>query len=56
MLAAVAAGEYRDLSEAVNELVAEAAVLEPETAVVASYREQQQRYRMLRSAMVAEPN
>jgi sugar (pentulose or hexulose) kinase len=53
MLAAAAAGEYRNLTEAAGELVKETIVVEPEADIVASYRDQQQRYCLLRSAMVA---
>ncbi len=56
MLAATAVGEFRNLSEAAGELVKETTVLEPEDDLFASYRQQQQRYRLLRSAMVAQLN
>jgi xylulokinase len=54
ILAAVAAGEYRDVAEAVDQVVHEAAVLEPEDVLTENYREQLKRYRLLRAAVTSE--
>jgi xylulokinase len=53
ILAGVAAGEYRDVRQAVEQVVHESAVLVPNPAVAASYADQVSRYRMLRAAMIA---
>jgi xylulokinase len=56
ILAGVAAGEYRDIRQAVEQVVHEAAVLTPNPAIAASYADQVNRYRMLRAAMMARLN
>jgi xylulokinase len=53
ILAAVAAGEYRDVREAVEQVVHEISVIAPNPALAASYAEQVTRYRALRAAMIA---
>ncbi len=52
ILAGVAAGEYRDVREAVETVVHEITVLVPNPAIAASYAYQMNQYRMLRSAML----
>ena len=54
ILAGVAAGEYRDIAGAVDQVVHEASVVEPDAALAASYEEQSRRYRLLRSAMTTQ--
>jgi xylulokinase len=54
ILAAVATGEYKDVSEAVASMVQEASVQEPDAAVGDSYREQLKRYRILRSIITSQ--
>ena len=54
ILAAVATGEYKDVSEAVVSMVQEASVQEPDTSLGDSYREQLKRYRMLRSVITSQ--
>lgn len=51
ILAAVAAGEYSDVAEAVKQLVRESAVAEPDAGLAAKYAHQMKRYRMLYSAL-----
>jgi xylulokinase len=53
ILAGVAAGEYRDVRQAVEQVVHEAAVFSPDPAIAASYADQVNRYRMLRAAVIA---
>ena len=53
ILAGVAAGEYRDIREAVGQVVHEAATVAPSQAIAASYADQKNRYRTLRLAMMA---
>jgi xylulokinase len=55
ILAGVAAGEYRDVCEAVSHIVRETAVLVPNPATAAGYADQMNRYRALRRAMTARP-
>jgi xylulokinase len=52
VLAGVAAGEYGSINEAVVQVVREAAVLSPDSAVAAAYAPQVEQYRLLRSALV----
>jgi xylulokinase len=54
ILAGVAIGEYGSIAKAVADLVGESAVWAPDPAVSASYREQANRYRQLRSAAVEQ--
>jgi xylulokinase len=51
ILAGVAAGTYGSVAEAVDRVVHESSVVEPDAATTAAYREQSKRYRLLRSAM-----
>jgi len=53
ILAGVAAGEYRDVCQAVSQLVQEATVLVPNPAIAAGYGDQIKQYRALRAAMTA---
>jgi len=53
ILAGVAAGEYRDVSEAVEQMVHETTVLQPDLEMAASYADQVNQYGMLRAAMMA---
>ncbi len=53
ILAGVAIGEYASLRQAVAAVVRERAVWAPNPAIAASYRDQVDRYRQLRSAEVA---
>ena len=53
ILAGVAAGEYRDVCQAVSQVVREAAVVVPNPAIAAGYAEQMNSYRMLRAATIA---
>ena len=53
ILAGMAAGEYRDVRQAVEQVVHEAAVLAPNPAIAAGYADQVNRYRALRAAMIA---
>jgi xylulokinase len=54
ILAGVAAGEYQNIAEAVDQVVHEASVVEPDAALAASYEDQSSRYRLLRSAMTTQ--
>jgi xylulokinase len=54
ILAGVAIGEYKSIGEAVGALIEESAVLNPDKAVTASYRDQIKRYRQLRSAAMPQ--
>ena len=54
MLAGVAVGEYQSVGQAVAGLVGESAVWDPDPAIAASYRDQTDRYRQLRSAAVEQ--
>jgi len=54
ILAGVAVGEYQSIGEAVAGLVGESAVWDPDPAIAASYRDQADRYRQLRSAAVEQ--
>jgi xylulokinase len=54
ILAAVAAGEYKCVSEAVRQMVQEGGVQEPDVTLGDSYREQMKRYRMLRSVVTSQ--
>ena len=53
ILAGVAAGEYSDVGQAVEQVVHETTVLEPDLAMAASYADQMNQYRILRAAMIA---
>ena len=53
ILAGVAVAEYRDVREAVEQVVHEITVIAPDPAIAASYADQVNRYRVLRAAMVA---
>ena len=53
ILAGVAAGEYSDVREAVEQVVHEIEVITPNPAIAASYAEQMNRYRALRAAVIA---
>jgi ribulose kinase len=53
ILAGVAVGEYRDASQAVDQVVHEIAVLEPNQSIAASYAAQMNQYRIFRAAMMA---
>jgi xylulokinase len=53
ILAGVASEEYRDVHQAVEQMVHEGAVLAPDPAIAASYGDQMNRYRRLRAAMMA---
>ncbi|MGO9403973.1 MAG: FGGY-family carbohydrate kinase [Terriglobales bacterium] len=53
ILAGVAVGEYRDASQAVDQVVHETAVLAPNQATAASYADQMRQYRIFRAAMMA---
>jgi xylulokinase len=55
ILGAVAAGEYRNINEAVEQMVHAGTVLDPDHALEDMYVEQMTRYRLLRSAMVSQP-
>jgi xylulokinase len=52
MLAGVAIGEYANAEQAVQALVREAAVIEPDERLIADYADQVRRYRQLRSLAV----
>jgi xylulokinase len=54
ILAGVAIGEYASIPQAVAAVVGESAVWAPNPAISASYREQANRYRQLRSAAVEQ--
>lgn len=54
ILAGVAIGEYASMKQAVEELVAENAVLAPDKALAASYRDQIKRYKELRAVAVRQ--
>jgi xylulokinase len=54
ILAGVAAGEYRNISEAVEQVVREAALVEPDPHKTANYKEQLARYRLFRSVMTTQ--
>ncbi|HXY07531.1 MAG TPA: FGGY-family carbohydrate kinase [Terriglobales bacterium] len=54
ILAGVAIGEYESISQAVTGVVEESAVWAPNPAVAASYRDQADRYRQLRSVAVEQ--
>jgi xylulokinase len=54
ILAGIAAGEYRDFAEAVEQVVQEESVVEPDSSLTSSYQEQHDRYRLLRSAMITQ--
>ena len=56
ILAGVAAGEFRSIRQAVEQMVQESATLWPEPAVAAAYIRQIQRYRGLRSALAQAQN
>ena len=56
ILAGVAAGTYGSVAEAVDQVVQEAVIVEPDAAITAAYREQSKRYRLLRSAMTTKAN
>jgi xylulokinase len=53
ILAGVAVGEYRDASQAVDQVVHETAVLVPNQATATSYADQMNQYRIFRAAMMA---
>jgi xylulokinase len=53
ILAGVAVGEYRDASQAVDQVVHEIAVLAPNQSTAASYAAQMNQYRIFRAAMMA---
>jgi xylulokinase len=53
ILAGVAAGEYNDVREAVEQVVHEIRVIAPNPEIAASYAGQVTRYRALRAAMIA---
>ena len=54
ILAGVAIGEYASIHQAVAELVGENAVLAPDKAIAASYRDQVARYKELRAVAVRQ--
>jgi xylulokinase len=54
ILAGVAVGEYASIGQAIAAVVGESAVWAPNPAISASYREQANRYRQLRSAAVEQ--
>jgi len=54
ILAGLAIGEYKSISEAVGAVVREAATLAPDRAMAESYRDQFERYRRLRTAVVQQ--
>jgi xylulokinase len=54
ILAGLAVGEYASPGQAVAEVVGEKAVWVPNPAIAASYRDQAERYRRLRSAAVEQ--
>jgi xylulokinase len=54
ILAGVAAGEYRNIPEAVEQVVREAALVEPDPQKTANYKEQLARYRLFRSVMTTQ--
>jgi xylulokinase len=54
ILAGVAIGEYQSIGQAVAGVVGESTVWDPDPAMAASYREQADRYRQLRSATVEQ--
>jgi len=54
ILAGVAVGEYASIEQAVAALVKESAVVAPDHAICASYRDQIKRYKELRSAAVRQ--
>jgi xylulokinase len=56
ILAGVAAGEYRDVCQAVSQVVQETTVLVPNPAIAAGYADQMNQYRALRAAMTARPD
>jgi xylulokinase len=56
ILAGVAAGEYRNIRQAVEQVVHETTVLAPNPAIAASYADQMDQYRMLRATMIARLN
>jgi xylulokinase len=53
ILAGVAIGEYRNASQAVDQVVQETAVVTPNQTTAASYAAQMNQYRILRAAMTA---
>jgi xylulokinase len=53
ILAGVAIGEYRDASQAVDQVVHEIAVVAPNQSIAASYAAQMNQYRIFRAAMMA---
>jgi xylulokinase len=55
ILAAVAIGEYRNIPEAVRQMVHEANVVAPDPAMAASYARQMQQYQRIRSSLAAIP-
>lgn len=52
ILAGVAVGEYRDASQAVEQVVHETAVVAPDQSTAASYAAQMNQYRIFRAAMM----
>lgn len=54
ILGGVAVGEYASVNEAVNALVTECAVVEPDEELAACYRDQMLRYQQLRRTAVAQ--
>jgi xylulokinase len=54
ILAAVAADEYKSVSEAVDQMVHEATVLHPDPELSDRYREQMKRYCLLRSVVTSQ--
>jgi xylulokinase len=54
ILAGVAIGEYKDVDQAVSALIEDSATVIPDAELAASYREQMDRYRRLRSAAVQQ--
>jgi xylulokinase len=54
ILAGVAIGEYKDVNQAVSALIEDSALVAPDAELAASYREQVNRYRQLRSAAVQQ--
>lgn len=55
ILSAVAMGEYRSMPEAVQLMVHEARIVQPEPAIAASYVRQMQQYYRVRSSLAAIP-
>ncbi len=54
ILAGVAIGEYASINQAIAAVVEEKAVLDPDSAITASYRHQVKSYRQVRSAAVQQ--